>query len=223
MKKHTKLIKSHFDKEAEDYNQEVPYVIPRYKHMHIVAINEIPFSFKKNISVLDIGIGTGNTTLAVITKFPLANIDALDVSKKMITFAKSKLKEYNINYLVGDIETKKISKKYDLIISTLTIHHIKNKEKIFKKICSLLKINGVFILNDIFIGDTQKETKIIEDKYRSFLKKNFEKEKWWHNLYSKEDIPTSINNQIQWLKNAGFKKVELKYKYLNTMIIVAKK
>jgi hypothetical protein len=42
-------------------------------------------------------------------------------------------------------------------------------------------------------------------------------------LYSKEDIPTSINNQIQWLKNAGFKKVELKYKYLNTMIIVAKK
>jgi len=53
--------------------------------MPIIAINEIPFSFKKSFTVLDVGVGTGNTTLAVITKFPLANIDALDVSKKMIT------------------------------------------------------------------------------------------------------------------------------------------
>jgi hypothetical protein len=56
MKKHTKLIKSHFDKEARIIIKKCPYVIPRYKHMHIVAIMKFPFSFKKKIFCLDMGL-----------------------------------------------------------------------------------------------------------------------------------------------------------------------
>lgn len=225
MEKHISLVKSHFDKEAKEYNLEVIMVIPGYKKMHKEAIKQILFSKNKKFDVLDIGVGTGNTSLEILKKYKLAKIDGLDVSKKMIDVAKSRLSRYKLNYLIGDIKTKKFTKKYDVIISTLTIHHLKNKEKTFKKIYSLLKPKGIFILNDIFIGNNKKETNKIEDKYRLFLKKNFgdKKGNWWINLYSKEDIPDSINNQILWLNKVGFKKVELKYKYLNTMIIVAKK
>jgi 2-polyprenyl-3-methyl-5-hydroxy-6-metoxy-1,4-benzoquinol methylase len=51
-----------------------------------------------------------------------------------------------------DLENEELSEKFDVIYTLMTLHHIKDIEKVIKKFSSMLKKNGI-----LFIGDLEKE------------------------------------------------------------------
>ena len=112
----------------------------------------------KNPKVLDIGFGTGILTSKLYENGH--QIDGLDFSKKMIGLAQEKmpmanLMEWDISNGLPDYVKEK---KYDSIISTYTLHHLADEEKVIfiKSLLPLLADRGKIIIGDIAFQTRQK-------------------------------------------------------------------
>ncbi|WP_274309945.1 class I SAM-dependent methyltransferase [Solibacillus daqui] len=148
------LWANEYDKTVQLSEENNLYPFAGYKEILNVIFNEV--MQKKNSEILDIGFGTG-----VLTSKLYANghqIDGVDFSSKMIAIAKSSMPDANL--MEWDISMglppEILGKKYDSIISTYTLHHLTDKEKIefIANLRPLLKEDG-----KIFIGDIAFETR----------------------------------------------------------------
>ncbi|MBY7143944.1 class I SAM-dependent methyltransferase [Virgibacillus sp. NKC19-3] len=110
------------------------------------AIKSIISSLKGK-SVLDLGCGDGH-----FSKYCIENgaesVIGVDISNNMIDRAKRINKDNHIEFLCMPMEDLKLSnQKFDLIISSLSIHYVEDYAELVRKINRLLKTNGEFIFS----------------------------------------------------------------------------
>lgn len=101
----------------------------------------------KNKNVLDLGCGYGWHCIYAYEN-GAKKITGIDISKKMITTAKEKSKNLNIEYkccAMEDLEFKENS--FDVVLSSLAFHYIKNFEDLVKNISRWLLPEGNFIFS----------------------------------------------------------------------------
>ena len=84
-------------------------------------------------------------------------IDAIDISSKMIKVAKDKAaagKIENVNFEQSDIfDSKYTSQSYDVILAFNMLHTIPNPENAVQRVNELLKPDGLFISVTPCLGD----------------------------------------------------------------------
>ena len=100
----------------------------------------------KNKSVFEIGVGTGRLAVRVA---PLCGqFYGIDISPKTIERAKENLFGYeNVKLICDDFLACKFERKFDVIYSSLTFMHIKEKQTAINKVAALLKDGGKFVLS----------------------------------------------------------------------------
>lgn len=229
VKEHSKIVKEQFEAEYETYDKEVRDVLPYYEEMHRKVIECIDFDKNKELNILDLGIGTGETALGLLRKFPKSRLIGVDLSPKMFGVAKNRLKKFSkqVKLVESDMIEFEPSQKYDICVAVLSVHHLNQKEKqqLFVKIFNSLNEKGIFVIGDLIIGDSEKETNQLEKQWEEHLIKKLGKKEAenWMELYRKEDIPDSINNQLQGLKKAGFKEVKCCWKKINCAVFFGRK
>lgn len=96
-------------------------------------------------SVLEIGVGTGR--LAVKTAPLCKRFVGIDISDKTIEKARQNIVSENVKLICDDFLSFHFDEKFDVIYSTLTFMHIKEKSSAIKKVASLLNDNGRFLLS----------------------------------------------------------------------------
>ena len=99
----------------------------------------------KEKNALEIGCGTGR--LAVSVAPYVRSFCGIDISPKTIKIAKSHLQEFNVKLICDDFLICSFSEQFDLIYSSLTFMHIKNKYKAIEKIYNCLAKNGICVLS----------------------------------------------------------------------------
>ena len=96
--------------------------------------------------VLEIGCGTGRIAKKIINQ--CQKYVGIDISSKTVDVARNHFKNFNNAFFINEDFLKyKETEKYDVIFSTLTFMHIKNKEKALINVFNLLKNNGIFVLS----------------------------------------------------------------------------
>ena len=91
--------------------------------------------------VLDVGCGAGFLSEKLVKRG--CNVIAIDSDKKAVEIAKKK----GITGFTADITRWQTDKKFDCIIATDVLEHIDDDEAVIKKIYSMLKPGGCFVLN----------------------------------------------------------------------------
>ncbi|VVB63486.1 tRNA (cmo5U34)-methyltransferase [uncultured archaeon] len=141
-----------FDELAEVYDIRVRNQLPQYDELRKVLFDFVPFSKEAKINALDLGIGTGTIAAEFLERYPNARLIGVDVSSKMIEQSRRKLDQYKsrIELVQADFRTLPPMGQIDLVYSILTVHHVpcEDKEALFRKICTILRPDGVFILID---------------------------------------------------------------------------
>lgn len=108
----------------------------------------------KEKSVLEIGVGTGR--LAVRTAPNCREFCGIDLSPKTVKRAKENLKKQtNVTLVCGDFMSYEFGRKFDVIYSSLTFMHIKDKQAAINKVKTLLNFSGRFVLS---IDKSQSDT-----------------------------------------------------------------
>ena len=98
-------------------------------------------------NILDIGCGFGLTD-EKLAGMGAAHILGIDISSRMIAKAMKKHKRENIEYRVMDADDiSSIPSKFDLVISSLAFHYIKDLDKLLRDIRERLNEKGLLIFS----------------------------------------------------------------------------
>lgn len=93
-------------------------------------------------SVLEIGVGTGRLAKRVCDK--CRHFTGIDISQKTLQRAKANLQRFSN---IGNFLTYPFSDRFDIIYTSLTFMHIKDKRGAIRKVAGLLKTGGRFVLS----------------------------------------------------------------------------
>ena len=114
-------------------------------------------------------------------------------------------------------------KQYDIVVSVIGIHHqnTKGKQKLFEKIYSLLKQDGVFIFGDLMTYADKYEAARNNALHYHHLVKHAVDERtlteWAHHHMFLNDL-ASVESQIKWLSEIGFE-VKKDFLEINTALL----
>jgi ubiquinone/menaquinone biosynthesis C-methylase UbiE len=108
----------------------------------------------KDKSVIDYGAGTGLVAFSLCDD--AKEILAMDNSSGMLEELERKIKEgdiKNIKTQLHDIESERLPTGYDLFISSMTMHHIKDTKEFLTKAKESLNVGGYIAINDLVRED----------------------------------------------------------------------
>lgn len=221
----SKRVKDHFEEEAKEFDELILKLIPHYKQMINALVSSIPFKNTNSFKVIDLGCGTGTITKSLKEKFENADITCLDLAENMIKIAKIKLNDYdNIKYVTGDFYAFDFPEKYDVIVSSLALHHLgtdDDKKRFYRKIYNALNHGGVFLNADVILGSNEYLNDLYIARWKEFMNRSIsieEIEEKWIPASRDEDHPAKLVDQINWLCEIGFKYVDVIWKYYGVAV-----
>lgn len=101
----------------------------------------------KGKRVLDLGCGYGWHCIYA-AGYEASKVLGIDISKKMLAVAKEKSKGLNIEYECIAMEDLELQEEgFDVVLSSLAFHYVKDFEAVVKKIYQSLAPNGDFIFS----------------------------------------------------------------------------
>lgn len=221
-----KEVKTAFNNAADNYDTNRKEIIP---HMDLYYQTAVELTKKfNNPSILDLGAGTGILTELLHQIHPQSRITLVDMSANMLDKAKNKFNNIdNFTYIEDNYLTMDFKENYDIIISSLSIHHLNDKEKytLYRKIYQHLNNQGVFINADEVIAPTDTLEKLYVEKETTHLLKqdltNDEKEEI---LYRRTlDTPSTLKDNLTWLDDIGYENVDVIYKYYRYFVLYGQK
>ncbi len=219
-------VRDHFDSRSQLFDANVLKCMPFYSDMIDALADNIPFDSMADIRVLDLGSGTGNVSLAVRARFPNARITCLDFAPHMLDEARKKLGD-DIEYVEAGIEDLKFDQCFDVVVSSLAIHHVRGdgKGRVFEKIWGGLEKGGIFINADIVLSSNEAFQKIAMQGWIYSMMGCSTDSEIEENLknYDDQDDPSTLNDQLRWMSDAGFLDVEVLWRRLNFAVFGGQK
>ena len=98
-------------------------------------------------TILDLGCGVGGHCFEFVNG-GAKKVVGIDISKKMLEVAEKENHHSKITYLNLQMESlSQISEKFDLVVSSLAIHYVKDFEKLVSDVFNLLNKNGLFVFS----------------------------------------------------------------------------
>lgn len=137
----------HYDKLIEENNDPVfdPPALKEYMDGWDGKSFIDEMKLDKSKSVLEIGCGTGRLAMRVC---PLVgSFTGIDFSPKTVERAKHNLQLFSPTIILGDFLQYDFENTYDVVYSSLTFMHIKDKLGAIKKAYSIIKEGGIFALS----------------------------------------------------------------------------
>lgn len=103
----------------------------------------------ENLTVLEIGCGTGKNTEFLQTK--AEKVVGADFSAEMLAAARNKIKAENVEFKQLDLreDWNFAENSFDLITCSLALEHIENIDFIFAEASKVLRPNGLFYIGEL--------------------------------------------------------------------------
>jgi tRNA (cmo5U34)-methyltransferase len=135
-------------------------------------------------TILELGIGTGETTRRVLAEHPAARLTAIDSSAAMLERARSAYPRADLRLTA--LEDPLPEGPFDLVFSALAVHHLDGagKQDLFRRVANVLAPGGRFVLGDVVVPEREEDALIPID---------------WE-----MDLPDRVDDQRRWLEEAGF-------------------
>ena len=236
--------KEYFDveKQATLYDKHQFVVNPKREEIAEVMVSMLPYERDVKVSVLDLGAGTGFLTEKILKAYPRAFVTCLDGAKEMLESARTRLETYSnrVSFHLRDFGKERWDTSlgtFDIVVSLFAVHHIGDRDKrvLFRQICQMLDPGGFFLLGDL----TKSRYEILEKRYEDIkcrmikqrakdilgVERTLEqiKQKDRELRTSQGDKPATVDEQIEWLREAGFSLAECIWKWYNHALLAALK
>ena len=144
------MTNKHFDKAAATWDNKPRRV--QLAEKISAAIAKLPLN--TTMSGMEFGCGTGLVSLALAPK--LKKLTALDTSQGMLDVLQEKIDEQqldNMHCLNADIFQDAYRERYDLIICSMTLHHLEDAAGLLKRFSELLNPGGYLAVADLVTED----------------------------------------------------------------------
>jgi len=133
-----------------NYLEMIRKEVPGFDRLQAAAVEAVPFPPDL---VLDLGIGTGETSRRLLEAYPDARITGLDSSPDMVFRAR----EMGIEVRLARMEDPLPDGPWDLVVAVLSVHHLTadQKQDLFRRVREHAK---AFVLADVVEADERVTT-----------------------------------------------------------------
>jgi tRNA (cmo5U34)-methyltransferase len=169
----------HFD--PASYLEKIRKEVPAYDELqNAVAEATAGIHLER---VLELGVGTGQTSRRVLDLHPEAEFVGIDESAEMLSAASEDVAGADLR--VSRLENPLPEGPFDLVVSALAVHHLDGagKADLFARVADRLRPGGRFVLGDVVVPDNSADAVTPID-----------------GVY---DQPSTIGDQVRWLAAAG--------------------
>jgi tRNA (cmo5U34)-methyltransferase len=115
-------VSPQFHNHPDSYLEWIRAAVPLYDELQDRSVEAIPFPPAR---VLELGIGTGETTRRLLARFPDAQVTGLDAGPEMVFRAR----ELGIEVRLARMEDPLPDGPWDLVLSVLSVHHLDAEQK----------------------------------------------------------------------------------------------
>ena len=135
-----------FKHTAENYEQ-VNHTVSNVEKIANSMLQIIEFN--ASMEIMDFGSGTGLLLEKIAPS--VRSISAVDISRSMNEQLEKKRNRLacELEIIEMDLSKSALDRKYDGIISSMTMHHVENIESMFGKFYSMLNDNGFIAIADL--------------------------------------------------------------------------
>jgi tRNA (cmo5U34)-methyltransferase len=176
---HTRRLQFHFD--PASYLEMIRAEVPSYDELQD-AVAEATAGIHAE-RVLELGVGTGQTSRRVLDLHPKAKLVGIDESAEMLAAATAEAAGADLR--VGRLQDSRPEGDFDLVVSALAVHHLDGagKADLFARVADRLRPGGRFVLGDVVVPDDPADAVTPID-----------------GVY---DQPSTVDDQVWWLAAAG--------------------
>jgi tRNA (cmo5U34)-methyltransferase len=216
-------IKTRFDHEVERFSHlETGQKAIIDAPLAMTLITQAAFRSTTNIRhVLDVGCGAGNNTLKLTELVSPFDVDLVDLSLPMLEKAQERIKKVNagkIRIFQEDFRTVSLPEgRYDVIIAAAVLHHLRDDrdwELNFAKLYRLTAPGGSVWITDLVSHESDTVQAMMWSRYGEYLRslggKSYQEKVFAY--IDKEDTPRPVTYQLDLLRKAGFKQVDILHK-----------
>ncbi|MCL1847572.1 MAG: class I SAM-dependent methyltransferase [Coriobacteriia bacterium] len=209
-------VQSHFDERASYYDDYRRHMIPNFDEYYSIGVDALACT-KADPRVLDLGSGTGLSTLYLLKRFPSARVTLFDFSEEMLSVARERFRDNpSIDFVIGDYRSIALTGPFDVVISGLSIHHLSftEKQELTNKVYDLLVPAGEFLNTDLARGENKPLEQEMHRRLEGFMRENMSEDQIQRFKDSQDmDIPVSIAEHFELMGKAGFRTVDCLYRY----------
>lgn len=215
-----------FTRHAASYDAARRQLIPRFDDFYGTGL-ELLAELPGPLRVLDLGAGTGLFAGIVKGRFPDAQVHLSDASEAMLEQGRARLADVpGVSFSVEDMAERLPEGPWDAVISALAIHHLTDADKraLFGRIRAALKPGGWFInAEQVAAPDAEAEARQV---------------RLWHGHIRaagvddagvaaaadrmKHDLCATVEDQLSWLRAAGFRQVDAPFRHWRFAVLVGR-
>ena len=164
----------YFGSMAESYDSLIHRAVPRYDEMIARLLEYLPRDSRR---VLELGSGTGNLSLRLPEALPRATLTLVDGSEEMIALVRSRFEESSpassarVECRVARFEELDFpADSFDLVVSSISLHHVEDKARLYARIRSLMSKRGRFCFADQIRGDPESNHRLNWERWLDFCR-----------------------------------------------------
>jgi tRNA (cmo5U34)-methyltransferase len=214
-----------FDAHVESYDAARRRLIPPFERLYGTTVEALRLASASPERILDLGAGTGLLARRVRAAYPDAHITLLDGARLMLDRARDFLGEQSLSYVHADLGSAPPAGPWDAVVSALAIHHLNDDEKqaLFRRIRRVLRRGGVFVNAEQVAGPTAFLTDVYASWHESRARAAGSDDEEWAGAVERMafDRCASVEDQLRWLRGAGFEHVDCLFKDHRFAVIAA--
>jgi tRNA (cmo5U34)-methyltransferase len=156
--------------------------VPSYERLQEEVVRATGTGVRR---ILELGVGTGETTRRLLSRHPAATLVGIDASAAMLAAARAALGADDAHLSVRRLEEPLPEGRFDLVVSVLTVHHLDGpgKADLFRRLPAVLDPGGRVVIGDVVVPDDPGDAVTPID--------------------GDHDTPSAIDDQLAWLASAG--------------------
>jgi tRNA (cmo5U34)-methyltransferase len=216
-----------FNDQASEYDAARRRLIPPFDAFYGTAAQALALCEPAPRRVLDLGAGTGLLARFVRAAYPEARLTLTDGAEAMLDKAREQLGEEAVDYAVADLDDPLPAGRWDAVVSALAIHHLEDpgKRRLFGRIHAALAPRGVFVNAEQVAGPTPFFTELYARWHEQRARAGGSDDAEWTGAEERMryDRCASVEDQLQWLRAAGFADADCLFKDHRFAVLVARK
>jgi tRNA (cmo5U34)-methyltransferase len=215
------------------FDDMVSRSVPQYAEVQRMLAELTAYFATEGSNIYDLGCSTGTTLALVHGALPVkANLIGVDNSAEMLEKCRSKLDTLGLHDAVelrqADLDHAVDIRDASVVLLVLTLMFVRPlyREKLMHSICGGMRENGCLLLVEKVLGDGSLFNRLFIERYYAYKRRRgyseleiAQKREALENVL----IPYRLSENRDLLLGAGFREVEVFFKWYNFVGIVAVK
>ncbi|MBN2411210.1 methyltransferase domain-containing protein [candidate division KSB1 bacterium] len=213
------------------------FIIPKFREAHDIMVSMLDFKQTEEIRVADLGCGFGELSGRVLGNFPNAVLFGLDKHPGILSRAAEKIKTDPLQFIPynRDLSDPTWFSELDslhAVISSFTLDYLnfEKHEQLIHDSFGLIVPQGRWISCEFFRARDQRINRVFHDIEVALIQNalnNGQVTKEQIELLTQSTVlrqdhfVCQVDQKIEWLQQAGFKNIEVPWRFLNIAIISA--